>query len=461
MVRFGVGDLIDYGNFFLPSGVQSLTISAFIVYDEAPGAFSNRVFGQDNGGASISWGLTLRETPTDTVNKRNMLFVMQTGPGNDLTILESTTQMSPGILYHVAGTYDGSTMRLYFDGVEVASTPKTGSISVENTWNLLIGNRPDGARSFEGLIGDCRTYNRVLSSDEIFALVDSQGDIVLDDGLLFHAPLEGPDGVALSGAESVLDTIGGDFTAQDGGTPTGSPVYEDFLAQDELPKFMNDVYAWLDASEQASMIFNTAQSVTNWADKLGNPARVTTPDGSNPEIDQITVNGLTTINWDDAERHNADFLDGGTGLVGKKYAIFIVEQKRNTGADQWIFGGSDGVTNSNLHIGYRTSNTFSFAQWGNDINATNSAYDTPGVTRLHTLINGATGKTVRLNGTVTGSNSNTQNLLNYNGPEIGRRVASGNNGYAGAICEIIIFDRILSDKEITDLERYLINKWGI
>ncbi|MDF5706418.1 MAG: DUF4347 domain-containing protein [Nostoc sp. S4] len=73
---------------------------------------------------------------------------------------------------HMVGTYDGSTINLYVDGVQIGSSPLTGNILVDNN-PVTIGaaenyadGRPLGDR-FNGLIDEVRIYNRALSATEI------------------------------------------------------------------------------------------------------------------------------------------------------------------------------------------------------------------------------------------------------------------------------------------------------
>jgi len=71
---------------------------------------------------------------------------------------------------HVAATYDGTTIRLYINGVENAT--KTVSTAINpNNLAVGIGAQPDGQFKFKGAIDDARIYNAVLSADEITALV--------------------------------------------------------------------------------------------------------------------------------------------------------------------------------------------------------------------------------------------------------------------------------------------------
>jgi len=66
----------------------------------------------------------------------------------------------------VAGTYDGTTARIYVDGVQAASAPFTGSIGNSNTWRIGAYGSPAGG-FFDGKIDNVRIYNRALSPAEI------------------------------------------------------------------------------------------------------------------------------------------------------------------------------------------------------------------------------------------------------------------------------------------------------
>jgi len=69
------------------------------------------------------------------------------------------------VWHHICLTYDGTTARLYADGVEGASEPKS--------WNLTLGRAHIGRQVndyvefWDGLIDDVRIYNKALTSDEI------------------------------------------------------------------------------------------------------------------------------------------------------------------------------------------------------------------------------------------------------------------------------------------------------
>src|SRR5262245_41937826 len=67
---------------------------------------------------------------------------------------------------YLAETYDGSTLRLYVNGTEVASTAHTGTIA--NSANpLQIGGDSIYGQFFDGLIDEVRVYNVALTAAQI------------------------------------------------------------------------------------------------------------------------------------------------------------------------------------------------------------------------------------------------------------------------------------------------------
>ena len=68
---------------------------------------------------------------------------------------------------HVAGTYDGKTMRLYVDGVQRKTRELPAGTAISNKRQFYIGGRNTSKSFFCGLIDDVRIYNRTLSKVEI------------------------------------------------------------------------------------------------------------------------------------------------------------------------------------------------------------------------------------------------------------------------------------------------------
>ncbi len=67
---------------------------------------------------------------------------------------------------HVAGTYDGATLRLYVNGVQAATRPLTGALAA-GTAPLSIGGNGVWGEWFAGRIDEVRVYNRALGAADI------------------------------------------------------------------------------------------------------------------------------------------------------------------------------------------------------------------------------------------------------------------------------------------------------
>jgi PKD repeat protein len=67
---------------------------------------------------------------------------------------------------HLAGTYDGATLRLYVNGTQVSSRAASGAITASAN-PLRIGGNTIWGEYFDGLIDEVRIYTRALSPSEI------------------------------------------------------------------------------------------------------------------------------------------------------------------------------------------------------------------------------------------------------------------------------------------------------
>ncbi|MBP2327449.1 beta-galactosidase [Kibdelosporangium banguiense] len=124
-----------------------------------------------------------------------------------------------GNWHRVSGTYDGTALRLYIDGKQVASTPFTGSIDSSSA-EVNVG------RDFEtswtdpsnigwmgrGLIDDVRIYDRPLSAQELSAATPAGGSVLaLDFDNVVERGTHLSYGSSLSGVDGL---IGSDRSVQ-------------------------------------------------------------------------------------------------------------------------------------------------------------------------------------------------------------------------------------------------------
>ncbi|WEL23767.1 DUF2341 domain-containing protein [Candidatus Nanohalovita haloferacivicina] len=88
------------------------------------------------------------------------------------TELRGNTMVADGSWHHIVGTWNGSRMKMYVDGVMESST--TQMALAGSTQDLFIGVRDKNNGWFDGRIDDARVYRRSLTSSEIQSLYNGE-----------------------------------------------------------------------------------------------------------------------------------------------------------------------------------------------------------------------------------------------------------------------------------------------
>ena len=91
------------------------------------------------------------------------------GAGTTWHEVSSTTLIPTGSWSHVAGTFDGTTLTIYINGVQSGTLSYTGAITTSN-YNLNIGSVPyttQGGRLFNGIIDQVEVWNVALTSAQV------------------------------------------------------------------------------------------------------------------------------------------------------------------------------------------------------------------------------------------------------------------------------------------------------
>jgi hypothetical protein len=95
--------------------------------------------------------------------------------GGSIQCLVTSNQVpDDNMFHHVAGTYDGSAMRIYLDGIMISEVPVSGAI-VPSSSNAHIGVRPNPDLGARADIDEVGLYDRALSSDEVQAIFNAGG----------------------------------------------------------------------------------------------------------------------------------------------------------------------------------------------------------------------------------------------------------------------------------------------
>jgi len=91
-----------------------------------------------------------------------------------MTHVVAPTPLTMNQWYHVAATFDGNIVKLFINGVQVASLNKSGTIQT-STYPVYIGTWVFKRNYWNGLIDEVRIYNRALTSEEISDLYNYYG----------------------------------------------------------------------------------------------------------------------------------------------------------------------------------------------------------------------------------------------------------------------------------------------
>lgn len=159
-LRFdGVDDLVEIPHADQLVKLDQITIALWVKLtgppDQQGGQAIHGLLGK--GGYSHGYRLAVRES-TKTV-----AFQLT---GEQFT-LESKGTLTAGHWHHIAATYDGSTMRLYIDGIVDSKRKERAGPIDSNTVPLVIGRAQFASNA---VLDEVRIYNRALSPAEVQAL---------------------------------------------------------------------------------------------------------------------------------------------------------------------------------------------------------------------------------------------------------------------------------------------------
>ena len=168
---FDTNSTLDLGS--VDANGSGLTLAAWVKADSFPGRNRDRrIISKANGNGMVRTVFMLSTVASDG---SDTTFQGRIRIGNTTTQLIATAStLSTDVWYHTALIYDGSTMKLYLDGVEVASTPLSGRINLEPDVDLTVGSLAGGNFAFDGKIDDVRVLQRAYSVSELQSIVNQQ-----------------------------------------------------------------------------------------------------------------------------------------------------------------------------------------------------------------------------------------------------------------------------------------------
>jgi hypothetical protein len=173
----GSDDRVDIGNMDVTGG-DGLTIALWIRADDFS-VDDARLVSKATGVTETEHYWMLSTYPGGALRVR-----LKAG-GSTTTLISSAGELTAGPWYHVAATYDGSVLRLFKDGLEIAVAGKTGSVDTNPGVPAALGDQPQGGRPFDGLFDDVFIYNTALDAGELLELMqltDPPSPLIFIDG---------------------------------------------------------------------------------------------------------------------------------------------------------------------------------------------------------------------------------------------------------------------------------------
>ena len=139
------------------NGYSEITVEAWVnpysFNTQSPDNFISNVLGHDDASVLMRIG---DEDASNMVDDNRAQFVVITQNGG--VKCNSTTEMEVNTWYHIAGTYDGSSVKIYVNGILEDSKALTGSVSTAMS-EINIGGQNSSSRFFEGKIDDARIWS--------------------------------------------------------------------------------------------------------------------------------------------------------------------------------------------------------------------------------------------------------------------------------------------------------------
>jgi hypothetical protein len=151
----GVNDNITVAHSSGTAPGNSLTFGVMFKSSSVSGTIM--VMGKQAGGSgAVSYGVVIQS------NKLHSRISNGTTEYNASMPFANTSTFN-----YAVGTYDGSTLKLYHNGLLVDSTSVSISITYSATYPLYIGSYGGTDFPMQGLINSVQLYNRVLVANEI------------------------------------------------------------------------------------------------------------------------------------------------------------------------------------------------------------------------------------------------------------------------------------------------------
>jgi hypothetical protein len=228
------------------------------------------------------------------------------------------------------------------------------------------------------------------------------------------------------------------------------------------PRRIASLANWWDASDSATVTLN-GTTVQSWSNKSSGPALAQGTAGAQPTYTTAGVNGRNVLTFD-----GGDVMTATQSYSTATGTVFAVVRENSAVS-------SSGIISFHPATGSEQDSTNSlFYEFSNDANLVRIARGTQiralagaGLLPLSVLASVAesTNLALRVDGSVVSTSSVSATTGTSTGILVGGRFQGGavSNSFRAnmTLCEILHYTAILSNSEISAVERYLGRKWGV
>lgn len=226
---------IPYNAAFAPVG--AITLMAWVKpTSAASGTIIQRV--QTASTTNDIWSLELAATATLLVPKFNLgtttIGLLTRTYGMD-SCSPTTASLPLNTWSHICGTWNGTTMTVYTNGIPVATTARTAAIGTATSL-VAIGGAYHTTTStdtyLDGGMEDLRVFNRSLSAAEIATIAFCNGRDGIRNGMVTSFRFDGLAGTTLAANTVLPDITPNRFraTVVNGGQTYDTPILSNRIA---------------------------------------------------------------------------------------------------------------------------------------------------------------------------------------------------------------------------------------
>jgi hypothetical protein len=443
---------------------------------------TNAVIGNSNNGSANILNIS--------VNSSNAVMFQVSSNSSTFDLLNvssSNGSVSVNTWYHVAIVYDNSVYYAFLNGTQVGtSTSSTRIFSTAfNNGYLQVGKFQ--SNTFTGYIDEFRLSNNARYTS---GFTPSASAFTTDANTVSLQHFDAIIGTGSYSPRAITDSASSPPTWTAVTSPiisstskfgTGSALVSNnsgyTITTSLLPytlatintsspsNFPSGLSVWLDASD-ASSVTRSGSNVTQWNDKSGNSNNFLPSSGGTtvPTYTASGINNLGSVVLSGAS--NKYFSGTGPGSISQ-YSLFFVTKQASIVSDFICFVTEGTFQDKSVLLGVSATSQFLHIvnNSGSNINIPFTTTFTPTVstTYLFEIIDFGPYVTMYCNGLLVciSSSNSVLSSKNLSSIGIGGWSSNVNRTMNGQIGEVQIYNRPLTGTDRTNVEQYLMGKWGI